>query len=63
MSSPNKTYRVCRYDSTRHVVDQDWILAASDEDAIANAEAAGFGTRCEIWDGHRLVASLEARAA
>ena len=63
MSSPIKTYRVCCYDATRHIVAQDWIEATSDDEAIAKAEAAGFGTQCEIWDGHRLVAQLEARAA
>jgi hypothetical protein len=63
MTSPNKTYRICCFDSTHHIVTQDWIQAASDEDAIAKAEAMGFGTQCEIWDGHRLIASLEARAA
>jgi hypothetical protein len=35
----------------------------SDEDSMARAEAMGFGTQCEIWDNHRLVATLEARAA
>lgn len=34
--------------------------ADSDQEAIATAEALGFGTKCEIWDGDRLVAQLEA---
>jgi len=37
----------------------DLIQASSDEDAIAKAEARGFGSRCEIWDGNRLVAELQ----
>ena len=31
----------------------------SDEEAVAKAQAAGFGSKCEIWDGRRLVAQLE----
>ena len=60
MSSTDKTYRVYCYDSARKVVSADWIEAANDEDAIAKAEAAGFGDKCEIWDGNRMVAQLEA---
>jgi hypothetical protein len=60
MSGPNKSYRVYCYDAEHKVVTADFIEAASDEEAIAKAEAAGFGSKCEIWDGKRLVASLEA---
>lgn len=56
---PLQTYRVYWFDSMRHSVTSDWIKAASDEDAMAQAVAAGFGSRCEIWDGKRLVAQLE----
>ena len=59
MSSPAKTYRVICFDAAQHLVTSDFIEAASDEEAIAKAEAAGFGTKCEIWDGNRLVAELE----
>jgi len=58
MSSPNKIYRVYCYDSVHQVVTADVIEASSDEEAIAKAEAQGYGTRCEIWDGNRLVAEL-----
>ena len=58
MSSPLKTYRVCCFDAARKILSADLIEAASDEDAIATAEAAGLGTHCEIWDGNRLVAQL-----
>ena len=60
MSSATKRYRVYCYDGARKVVSADWIDAATDEDAIAKAEAAGFGDKCEIWDGKRLVAQLDA---
>ena len=61
MSNAEKIYRVYCYDSVRNVVSSDQIEAVSDEDAIAKAEAAGFGTKCEIWEGDRLVAKLEAQ--
>ena len=60
MSSPMKTYRVCCFDAAHKVLTADLIEAADDADAIATAEAAGFGTHCEIWDGDRLVAQLQA---
>jgi hypothetical protein len=42
----------------RNVVTGDLIEASSDEEAIAAAERAGFGTKCEVWEGDRLVAEL-----
>ena len=59
MSSLLKTYRVYCYDAVHQVVSQDLIEAASDEDAIAQAEATGYASKCEIWDGDRLIAQLE----
>lgn len=61
MSSPTKTYRVYCFDAAHRVLTADLIEAASDEEAIATAEAKGFGSKCEIWDGRRLVAELEDR--
>ena len=54
-----KSYRVYCSDAAHKVLTADWLQAASDEDAIAKAEAQGFGTKCEIWHGKRLVAQLE----
>jgi len=62
-SSENKTYRVYCFDGVRKALTNDLIQAASDDDAIAIANAMGFGTKCELWEGNRLVAELEARAA
>lgn len=59
MTAPLKTYRVCCFDGVRKIVTADLIEAGSDEAAIAKAEAQGFGSKCEIWDGGRLVATLE----
>jgi hypothetical protein len=58
VSDPQKTYRIYCYDSARRQVSADWLEAADDQDAIAKAEAAGFGSKCEIWEGRRLVAQL-----
>ena len=59
ISDPEKSYRVYCYDATHKVVTADWLKAASDEEAIARAQASGFGSKCEIWEGKRLVAELE----
>jgi hypothetical protein len=59
MSAPLKTYRVYCLDAAQRMVTADWIEAASDEEAIARAEADGFGSKCEIWEGQRLVAKLD----
>lgn len=58
-SSPMKTYRVYCFDAAHKILTADWLKAASDEEAIAKAHAQGFGTKCELWDGRRLVAELE----
>jgi hypothetical protein len=54
-----KNYRVYSYDKMRHDVAADLIEAATDEAVIAAVETSGFGSKCEIWDGDRLVARLE----
>ena len=58
--APTKTYRIYCFDAHRMVVTAEFIVAANDEEAIAIAEASGFGNKCELWDEKRLVASLEA---
>lgn len=58
MSTDPKAYRIYCYDGARRIVTSDWIKADSDEEAVAKARQQGFGTKCEIWDRNRLVASL-----
>ena len=58
MSDPQKIYRAYRYDGVHQALSNELIEAASDEEAIRQAEAMGLGTKCEIWDGNRLVAEL-----
>lgn len=59
ISPLKKTYRIYCYDAVNQAVSADVIEAASDEEAIAAAQDAGLGTKCEIWEGDRLVAKLE----
>ena len=60
MSHPQKTYRVYCFDGEQMTITGDLIKAGSDEEATAKVEAMGFGTKCEIWQGKRLVAQFEA---
>ena len=59
MSSTSTTYRIYCFDEANHIVTSDWLNAADDADAVAKAHERGFGSRCEIWHGRRLVAQLE----
>ena len=56
---PPTVYRVYCYDGSNMTLTGDLIQAASDEEAIAKAEARAFGSKCEIWQGTRLVAELQ----
>ena len=62
-ASATRTYRVYCFDGVRKDLRHDLIEAASDDEAIALANAMDFGTKCELWEGNRLVADLDARAA
>lgn len=59
MSSSSQTYRVCWFDGAAKTVSAELIEAASDEQAIAAVETAGYGTKCELWAGRRLVAQID----
>ena len=59
MSELPKIYRVYSFDIERKAVSAEFVNAANDDDAIAKTKEAGFGSKCEIWDGKRLVAQLE----
>ena len=62
-TSASKTYRVYCFDGVHKILSHDLIEAASDDEAIAMANAMDYGTKCELWEGNRLVAELESRAA
>lgn len=59
MSPTPAIYRVYCFDGSAMTLTGELIHAASDEEAIARAEARGVGSRCEIWQGDRLVAEIE----
>jgi len=54
-----KIYRVYSFDIELKAVSAEFVNAANDDDAIAKTKEAGFGSKCEIWEGKRLVAQLE----
>ena len=51
-------YRLYCLDSDGTSVAAEWIEAASDSEAIEQARAMQGLRRCEVWQGHRLVATL-----
>lgn len=59
MSAPFKTYRVYHYDGSMTLTG-DLVDARSDDEAIALAQANARGSKCEIWDGQRLVSQFPA---
>ena len=58
MSIPPRTYRLYCFDLQQKAVTADFLKAATDEEAIASAKAC-YASKCEIWDGKRLVAALD----
>lgn len=52
-------YRVYCLDGAGKIDLAEWINAESDDDAIIEARKMNHGgTKCEIWQGSRLVARL-----
>jgi len=60
VSTSLKTYRVYCYDGSEMTLTGGLIEASSDAEAIAVAETAAIGSKCELWDGARLVAQFGA---
>ena len=61
MSATTQTYRIYCFDGIHKVLTSDLIEASTDEEAIAAAEKAGYGSQCEVWQGRRLVVELGER--
>ena len=59
MSSPN--YRYFCLDADGHLHDARWFYAKNDEAAVALLEEKHPGSKCEIWRGNELVATLGPR--
>lgn len=55
---PSENYRYYCLDSTGRLHEAAWFIAESDEDAMAQIEAKHPDSKCEIWQGKRLVASI-----
>ena len=56
---PSETYRYYCLDSTGHLHFAEWFHAHDDEEAIAQTKAKHPDSKCEVWHGRRLVATVE----
>ena len=56
MSQEN--YRYYCLDGAGHLHGAAWLDAETDEEAIAHLEAKHPDSKCEIWQGRHLVASI-----
>lgn len=56
---PSENYRCYRLDGTGRLHEASWFDAQDDADAIAQITARHPEAKCEIWQGKRLVASVE----
>ena len=52
-------YRVYCYDGAGKLWVADWIAAASDQDAMAEARTMTIAVKCEVWQRDRLVGTIE----
>ena len=52
-------YRVYCYDGAGKLWVADWIEAASDEQALAEARTMKVAVKCEVWERDRLVGTIE----
>lgn len=58
---PLEKYRYYRLDGAGHLHETQWFHAESDEAAIARIEQKHQDSKCEIWHGKLLVASITPR--
>ena len=59
MSSEESNYRVYCHGGANKVVNAEWVDARSDEEAVAFVEATYPSYDCELWEGRRLVATIQ----
>ncbi len=53
-------YRLYRLDGAGNISLAEWIEAADDDDALRQtSDLTKDATKCEVWQGKRLVASLD----
>jgi hypothetical protein len=53
------SYRVYSLDSMSKILRGEWLTALHDQAAIATAKLENLGSKWELWDGNRLVATDE----
>jgi len=55
---PQENYRYYCLDGQGRLHDAAWFAAESDQDAVEHVTAKHPDSKCEIWQGKRLVAAL-----
>jgi hypothetical protein len=58
---PPENYRYYCLDATGRIHDAQWFHATDDEEAVGLIAARHPDAKCEIWQGKRLVATVEAQ--
>ena len=56
---PMANYRIYCYDGAGKLWVADWIEAASDDDAMAEARSMNVGVKSEVWQRDRLIGTIE----
>jgi hypothetical protein len=59
MSAIHKAYRVYCFDGSAMTLTGDLIEARDDAEALEIAKAQSLGSKCEVWEGDRLVTQIE----
>lgn len=54
-------YRLYQFDAAGGITAAEWIDAKSDDEAIVLVRARKLPSRCEIWEGNRLIAEFASR--
>jgi hypothetical protein len=60
---PSEAYRYYCLDGSGQLHSAEWFEATNDEEAVAQISARHPDSRCEIWRGRRLVATLSPQRA
>jgi hypothetical protein len=55
---PSENYRYYCLDGAGHLHEAEWFDADGDEQAVEHVKSTQPDSKCEIWQGDRLVASV-----
>ena len=58
MPNDQSKYRVYSLDGSGKFLSAEWVDADSDETAIAAVQSSKPGSKCELWEGQRMVTEL-----